>query len=236
MASFFTKLKTFRPRRPILAEDANLLQSALEAAFNLLGEKPADGRQGVSTPFAAGDAVEPYHVVTKAQLDASPQSAVEAAASAAAALVSEGNAAASAVSASNSSGVATSAVASIDAIVAAADASIDAIVAQAIADTAATTASIEAIVAQAVVDTAAAATTAVGAYAVFSNNTATTDPTPNDDSANTSGNGTFQKGSEWINTQSKTTFKCVIDTPTAAVWVNMSAATGVATLIKYGAI
>ena len=113
MANLFTRLTTFQPRRVIKSEDANALQIALEAVFNLLGTAPPTGKNGVSTPFWVGDATESGHAVTKAQLDASPASATAAAASATAAATSETNAATSETNAATSaSAAATSATAS----------------------------------------------------------------------------------------------------------------------------
>lgn len=46
----------------------------------------------------------------------------------------------------------------------------------------------------------------------------TSDPTTNDDSSNTSGNGTFQSTDIWYNTSNNTIFICTDATSTAAVW------------------
>lgn len=102
MASLFSVFKTFRPRRTVLSDDFNTLLNNLKASFDSLGDAPAAGRKGVSTPFAVGTPTESYHAVDKATLDASPASADAAAASAAAALISENNAATSETNAANS--------------------------------------------------------------------------------------------------------------------------------------
>ena len=117
MANLFDIVKTFRPRRVILAEDGNDIQEAVKASFDQLGEAPAVGRNGVSTPFAVGEAVEPYHAVTKSAMDdaetGATTSAAESAASAAAAVVSASTAttqaSAASASASAASGSASSA-------------------------------------------------------------------------------------------------------------------------------
>jgi hypothetical protein len=70
MASLYTILKTFRPRRTILSEDFNANNVAVKTAIDTLGEAPLAGRLGVSTPFSVGDASQNYHAVNKGQLDA----------------------------------------------------------------------------------------------------------------------------------------------------------------------
>jgi hypothetical protein len=111
MAYLFNITKVFRPRRTIKSEDQNVLQSEIQTAMHRLGDAPADGRRGVSTPFTVGTATAPDQAVTKAQLDASPASAViaadEAADAALSAIAASGSATASAGSATAASGSAT---------------------------------------------------------------------------------------------------------------------------------
>lgn len=49
----------------------------------------------------------------------------------------------------------------------------------------------------------------------------TSDPTANDDSADTSGNGTFYTGDIWINTTDDSVFVCADDTATSAIWTEI---------------
>lgn len=65
MSKLFDIFKTFRPRRTILSEDFNALQTALVAAFDRIGTAPPSGETGVSSTFHAADPVEDQHVVTK---------------------------------------------------------------------------------------------------------------------------------------------------------------------------
>jgi hypothetical protein len=55
----------------------------------------------------------------------------------------------------------------------------------------------------------------------LNNYASSVDPTANDDSADTSGNGVYSVGSEWINTTLNTAYKCLDATATAAVWVQL---------------
>lgn len=69
MASLFEIFKTFRPRRTILSEDFNALQSTLKASFDKLGTAPPNGETGVSTTFHCADPVNAQHAVTKGYFD-----------------------------------------------------------------------------------------------------------------------------------------------------------------------
>jgi hypothetical protein len=70
MAQLYDIVKTYRPRRTILSDDMNNVETAIEAFANALGSAPLSGRLGVSTPFSVGDAVEDYHAISKTQFDA----------------------------------------------------------------------------------------------------------------------------------------------------------------------
>jgi hypothetical protein len=61
---------------------------------------------------------------------------------------------------------------------------------------------------------------------IFSKYDATAPPTANDDSINTSTNGTFTIGSLWIDVTNDQVYACLDATPTAAVWNNMSSGAG----------
>lgn len=65
MASLFEVFKTFRPRRTILSEDFNALQTSLKASFDRIGQAPPSGETGVSTTFHCADPVLDQHAVTK---------------------------------------------------------------------------------------------------------------------------------------------------------------------------
>lgn len=110
MADIYTIAKTFRPRRTILSDDFNATENSIKAAFDSLGEAPAVGRKGVSTPFAVGTPTESYHAVDKATLDSSPASAAASAASAAEAADSATAADASATAAAASEAAAAASV------------------------------------------------------------------------------------------------------------------------------
>lgn len=56
----------------------------------------------------------------------------------------------------------------------------------------------------------------------FSKYDASGPPTPTDDSANTSGRGHFKQRSNWYDINNSEIYKCIDDTPGAAVWVPLS--------------
>lgn len=58
------------------------------------------------------------------------------------------------------------------------------------------------------------------------NASATADPTTNDDSAGTGGNGKFHIFSKWINTLVNKVFMCIDATPTTAVWLDITGSGG----------
>lgn len=70
MANLYDILYEYRPRRTIKSEEFNAAETATKAAFDKLGSAPLAGRQGVSTPFAVGDATESFHAISKTQFDA----------------------------------------------------------------------------------------------------------------------------------------------------------------------
>lgn len=49
----------------------------------------------------------------------------------------------------------------------------------------------------------------------------TSDPTVNDDNANTAGNGFFDSGSKWLNLSTPSIWECVSGAPGAAIWVKV---------------
>lgn len=64
MASIFDVFKTFRPRRTIMSEDFNGLQTALKAAFDKIGTEPPSGKTGVGSAFHCSDPTDTQHAVT----------------------------------------------------------------------------------------------------------------------------------------------------------------------------
>ena len=69
MANLFDILKTYRPRRVIQSEDFNDLNAAIKASFQKLGDAPAAGEKGVSTPFTVGPATLSNHAVPKSVME-----------------------------------------------------------------------------------------------------------------------------------------------------------------------
>ncbi|MBI1374570.1 MAG: hypothetical protein GC159_17775 [Phycisphaera sp.] len=57
-------------------------------------------------------------------------------------------------------------------------------------------------------------------------NATAANPSPNDDSNGTAGNGKFYVWSKWVNTATNAIFICVDATPQAAVWINVTAGGG----------
>ena len=107
MANLFDILKTYRPRRVIQSDDFNDLNAAVKASFQKLGDAPAAGEKGVSTPFTVGTPTLSNHAVPKSVMDTAEtgvlanKNATDAAAAAAlasqnAAATSEANSATSA--------------------------------------------------------------------------------------------------------------------------------------------
>ena len=76
-------------------------------------------------------------------------------------------------------------------------------------------------------DDAAASAILAASYAIFNKYDATGAPTANDDGANTSGNGTFVVGSEWVNVSTDLSYKCMDISTGAAVWTGTNEASEV---------
>ena len=64
MASIFDIYKVFRPRKTILSDDFNSLQTSLKASFDGIGTEAPSGKLGVSSPFYCGSPTEGGHAVT----------------------------------------------------------------------------------------------------------------------------------------------------------------------------
>lgn len=64
MANIFSIFKQVRPRKTILSDDFNGLQSALKTSFDSLGTAAPPGQFGVSSAFYVGTPTDPNHATT----------------------------------------------------------------------------------------------------------------------------------------------------------------------------
>lgn len=70
MADIFSVFKYVRPRKTILSDDFNGLQSALKTSFDTLGTQAPSGSFGVSSSFYVGDPSTPDHAINVRYLTA----------------------------------------------------------------------------------------------------------------------------------------------------------------------